>query len=189
MYPISPESSYSRRQLLQRAACGFGGLALHGMLAGLAQAAGGPLQAHAPHFTPKARRVIFLFMAGGPSQPDLFDPKELIAKKHGEKISPPLGAVDGKAPALGVEKSLALAPDVPIRPRGQSGMMISDLLPNLAELADDLCQLRAVYTDNQAHAPATLQMHTGVTLDARPSPLWATWPAGDIIHSAKSLAA
>jgi hypothetical protein len=161
-----PIAGYSRRDWLRTAACGMGGIALQGMLAQWAHAAANPLEARQPHFTPRAKRVIFLFMAGGPSQPDLFDPKPLIAKKHGEKISPP---VDGREVTIGVDKYLALAPNVPIRPRGQSGMLMSDLLPNLARVADDLCLLRAVHTDNEAHAPATLQLHTGVGIDARPS--------------------
>jgi hypothetical protein len=90
----------------------------------------------------------------------------LIAKKHGEKISPP---VDGHKVTIGVDKYLALAPAVRVRPRGDSGMMISDLMPHLASVADNLCLLRAVNTDNEAHAPATLQMHTGVSIDVRPS--------------------
>ena len=101
---------------------------------------------------------------GGPSQMDLFDPKPYIAKMHGKGVSPP---VDGREVTLGVDKYLALAPNVPIRPRGECGMLMSDLLPNLAEMADDLCLLRAVHTDNEAHAPATLQLHTGVGIDAR----------------------
>jgi hypothetical protein len=136
------------------------------MMSGLAQAASGPLAAHAPHFTPRAKRMIFLFIQGGPSQLDLFDPKPLIAKKHGEKISPP---VDGSKVTIGVDKYLALAPAVRIRPRGDSGMKISDLMPHLASVVDDLCLLRAVHTDNEAHAPATLQLHTGVSIDVRPS--------------------
>ncbi len=155
-----------RRQLLRAAACGFGSLALQGMMSGLARAAGGPLSARAPHFAPRARRVIFLFIQGGPSQLDLFDPKPLIARKHGEKISPP---IDGNKIAIGVDKYLALAPVAPVRPRGASGMMISDLMPQLASVADDLCLLRAVHTDNEAHAPATLQLHTGASIDVRPS--------------------
>lgn len=166
MNPIWPSAICSRRQLLQRTACGFGALALQGMLAGLAQAASGPLAPRQPHFAPKAKRVIFLYLAGGPSQLDLFDPKPLIAKKHGEAISPPIATHELQ---VGVDKYLALAPEVPIRPRGQSGMLMSDLLPNMAGLADDLCLLRAMHTDNRAHAPATLQLHTGVTVDARPS--------------------
>ena len=125
------------------------------MMSGLARAAASPLAARPPHFAPRAKRVIFLFIQGGPSQLDLFDPKPLIAKKHGEKISPP---VDGNKVTIGVDKYLALAPVVPVRPRGDSGMMISDLMPHLASVADDLCLLRAVHTDNEAHAPATLQL-------------------------------
>ncbi len=155
-----------RRQMLRVAACGFGSLALQGMMTGLARAAGGPLAARAPHFAPRARRVIFLFIQGGPSQLDLFDPKSLITRKHGEKISPP---IDGNKVSIGVDKYLALAPVAPVRPRGASGMLISDLMPRLASVADELCLLRAVHTDNEAHAPATLQLHTGVSIDVRPS--------------------
>jgi hypothetical protein len=105
-------------------------------------------------------------MAGGPSQLDLFDPKPHIAAKHGQRITPP---IDGRKVTVGVDKYLALAPEKPARPRGESGMMISDLMPHLASVADDLCLLRAMHTDSEAHAPATLQMHTGVPLDVRPS--------------------
>src|SRR3954454_5063331 len=162
----SPSGSSNRWQLLHTAACGFGALAFQGMTSRLARAAGGALASHAPHFTPRAKRVIFLFMHGGPSQLDLFDPKPLIARKHGEKISPP---IDGHEVSIGVDKYLALAPAAPIRPRGDSGMLISDLMPHLAGVADDLCLLRAMHTDNEAHAPATLQLHTGVSIDVRPS--------------------
>ena len=155
-----------RRRLLQAAACGFGGLALQGIVSSLARAASGPLAARSPHIAPRAKRVIFLFIQGGPSQLDLFDPKTLITRKHGERISPP---VDRNGVTIGVDKYLALAPIAPVRPRGESGMMISDLMPHLASVADDLCLLRAVHTDNEAHAPATLQLHTGVGIDVRPS--------------------
>jgi hypothetical protein len=161
-----PFSGCSRRRFLQDAACGFGGLALSGMLSDLARASTSTLAVQSPHFKPRAKRVIFLFMAGGPSQPDLFDPKQLIAQKHGQSVSPP---VDGREVTLGVDKYLALAPQLPIRPRGESGMAISDLMPHLAKVADDLCMLRAVSTDNEAHAPATLQLHTGASIDVRPS--------------------
>jgi hypothetical protein len=136
------------------------------MMSSLARAAAGPLAARPPHYAPRAKRVIFLFMQGGPSQSDLFDPKSLIAKQHGRKVSPP---IDGREVTLGVEKYLAMAPVAPVRPRGESGLMISDLMPHLASMADDLCLLRAVHTDNEAHAPATLQLHTGVSIDVRPS--------------------
>ncbi len=157
---------WTRRELLHQSACGFGSLALSGMLANAACAASTTPGNRQPHFPPRAKRVIFLFMAGGPSQPDLFDEKKFIIKKHGEPVSPP---VDGREVTIGVDKYLALAPAAPIRPRGESGMTISDLMPHLAKVADDLCLLRAVHTDNEAHAPATLQLHTGVGIDVRPS--------------------
>ncbi|MFO0950156.1 MAG: DUF1501 domain-containing protein [Isosphaeraceae bacterium] len=169
-------SRLSRRELLRRSGCGFGAVALGGLLAETARAASGPLAERAPHFRPKAKRVIFLFMSGGPSQPDLFDPKPYIAKKHGQKISPP---VDGNEVSIGIDKYLALAPNVPIRPRGECGMLMSDLLPNLARVADDLCLLRAVHADNEAHAPATLQLHTGASIDVRPSMgAWVSYGLG-----------
>src|SRR3982751_1314818 len=143
MIPMG-SAPFSRRYLLRHAACGFGGIALSGLISQLAEATTGPLAERAPHFRPRAKRVIFLFMSGGPSQPDLFDPKPLIRRKHGETIRPP---IDGHEVTIGVDRYLALAPNVPIRPRGESGMLISDLLPNLAKVADDLCLLRAVQTD------------------------------------------
>lgn len=157
---------FHRRGMLRAAACGFGSVALQGMIGSLARAASSPLAAHSPHFSPRAKRVIFLFMQGGPSQLDLFDPKPLIQRKHGARISPPM---DGNKVSIGVAQRLALAPVAPIRPRGASGMMISDLMPHLASVADDICLLRAVHTDSEAHAPATLQLHTGVAIDVRPS--------------------
>ena len=162
---------FSRRHWLQTATCGFGGLALHSLLAREAQAAkptarSGPLAPQASHHPARAKRVIFLFMAGGPSQADLFDPKSLIAKRHGQTVAAP---VDKDQIRVGVEKFLALGPIAPVRPRGESGMMMSDLLPNLARVADDLCLLRAMHTDNKAHAPATLQFHTGTLAEELPS--------------------
>ncbi|SFH73274.1 DUF1501 domain-containing protein [Planctomicrobium piriforme] len=158
--------AWTRRQWLAGTGCGFGSLALQGLLQKAVLAAESPLSTRTPHLLPRAKRVIFLFMAGGPSQPDLFDPKPYIASKHGETISPP---IDGHEVTVGIDKYLALAPDVPIRPRGQSGMLISDMLPGLAEVCDDICLLKAVHTDNEAHAPAVLQMHTGASIDVRPS--------------------
>ncbi len=156
-----------RRHLLRTTACGFGGLAMRGLLTEQAMAADSASQITGqPHFAPRASRVIFLFIQGGPSQPDLFDPKPLIAEKHGQTISP--GANEHRL-TVGVDKYLALKPIAPIRPRGECGMLMSDLLPHLATVADDLCLLRGMHTDNEAHAPASLQLHTGASIDVRPS--------------------
>ena len=157
----------SRRELLRAAACGFGGVALHSMTSDLAAAAVKPLAVRAPHHSAKAKRVIFLFMAGGPSQADLFDPKPLIVKNHGELVAAP---VDDEQIRVGVERGfIAMGPVARVRPRGESGMRISDLMPNVASVADDLCLMRALYTDNKAHAPASLQLHTGSLNESRPS--------------------
>lgn len=152
----------TRRQWLRQTACGFGALALHDIV----QAASNPLAARIPGMAPKAKRVIFLFMAGGPSQPDLFDPKDYIRGKHGQKINSPLNQ---NVLQVGTDQFLALAPIAPVRPRGDSGMMISDLMPHLASVADDICLLRGMNADNPQHAPAELQFHTGTLADVRPS--------------------
>jgi len=158
--------TFSRRELLRGTACGFGGLALSGLIADTTSAAN-PLAAGAPHVPPRASRIIFVFLAGGPSQGDLFAPKAYITSKHGQAIKSPVGD-DGQL-RVGVARFLPMAPVKPVRPRGQSGMMMSDLLPNLSGVADELCLLRAMVADNKAHAPAALQFHTGHIAEARPS--------------------
>jgi hypothetical protein len=159
-------SRLSRRQLLQSAACGFGGVALGSMLSQTADAAG-PLAIRTAHFPARAKRMIFVFLAGGPSQGDLFAPKDEINKNHGKAITSPVGD-DGQI-RVGVAEFLPMAPVAPVKPRGESGLMISDLMPSLAGVADELCMLRAVVADNKAHAPAALQFHTGHITEARPS--------------------
>lgn len=119
-----------------------------------------------PQLPAKAKRVIFLFMAGGPSQPDLFDPKDYIARMHGKTITAPINTNELR---VGTDKFLALATQTAVRPRGQSGMMVSDLLPHTATIADEICLLRAMHADNNQHQPAALQFQTGVTAEARPS--------------------
>lgn len=151
-----------RRRWLSQVACGFGALALHDLV----HAASSPLSARHPGARPKAKRVIFLFMQGGPSQQDLFDPKEHIRRKHGETISAPINPNELR---VGTEKFLALAPIAEARPRGQSGVPVSDLLPHLTSVVDDICLLRAMHADNNQHAPATLQLHTGAVAEVRPS--------------------
>jgi hypothetical protein len=152
----------TRRRMLQTVACGFGGLAL----ADIIHAANYPQATRIPRVVPKAKRVIFLFMAGGPSQQDLFDPKEFIRERHGQTIDSPLRK---EVIQVGTEKYLALGAMAPVRPRGESGMMISDLMPHLSSVADDICLLRGMNADNPQHASATNQFHTGVFTEVRPS--------------------
>jgi hypothetical protein len=153
--------AFSRRKMLQATACGFGSLALADILRAASigdEATSG--------IAPRAKRVIFLFMAGGPSQHDLFDEKKFITDRHGQKIDSPLRK---EIIQIGTEKYLALGTMAPIRPRGDSGMMISDLMPHLAQVADDICLLRGMNTDNPQHASATNQFHSGVFTEVRPS--------------------
>ncbi|MCB1202781.1 MAG: DUF1501 domain-containing protein, partial [Verrucomicrobiae bacterium] len=142
----------------------------------IARAASDPLAARLPGAVPRAKRVIFLFMAGGPSQMDLFDPKEFIAIRHGQKIDSPLRK---EVTQVGTEKFLALQAMAPVKPRGESGTMISDLMPHLASVADDLCLLRGMSADNPQHAGATLQFHTGTFAEVRPSMgAWVSYGLG-----------
>lgn len=156
----------NRRHCLQHAACGFGALALNDMLNAAAVETAGASIGRTLDVTPRAKRVIFLFMHGGPSQMDLFDPKDYIRQRHGEAIDSPL---DKNVTQVGTEKFLALGAMAPVKPRGQAGMMISDLLPHLADIADDICLLRGMNADNPQHASATNQIHTGSFTEVRPS--------------------
>jgi hypothetical protein len=162
----------TRRQMLQKTACGFGALAL----GDLAQAASDPSLARIEGMVPKAKRVIFLFMAGGPSQMDLFDSKEFIEKRHGQQMDSPLRK---EIFQVGTDRFLALKAIAPLQPRGQAGVGMSDLLPNLAGVADELCLLRGMSADNPQHAGATLQFHTGTFAEVRPSMgAWVSYGLG-----------
>lgn len=154
--------AFTRRAWLRQSSAGFGAMALHGLL----NAAENPLAPRQGAHPPRANRVIMLFMSGGPSQMDLFDPKPLIQRKHGQSVAAPLPEQHRHE---STEKLLALGTEIPVRQRGQSGLTISELLPHTAAIADELCLLRAVHADNNQHGPAALQFHTGALAEARPS--------------------
>lgn len=158
---------YSRRQVLQGASAGFGYLAFAGISTLASEREGAvsqrppgaigadnPLAAKQPHFQPRAKRVIFLCMAGGPSHVDTFDYKPQLAKDHGKR-----GKYGG---------SLLKSP-WEFRQRGESGLWISDLFPEVAEHADDLCLIRSMHCDQPVHPGAMTQMHTGTAQFIRPS--------------------
>ena len=161
----------SRRQLLQRAGAGFGSLALSALLADEARAAPaiGPLAPKEPHFKARAKRVIFLFMPGGPSQVDTFDPKPELAKRNG-KPSPKL--------YLGKQRPLLASP-WKFKKYGQSGLEVSDLFPQVASCIDDICVLRGMVADDVNHPGGCLQMNTGERVATRPSlGSWVTYGLG-----------
>jgi hypothetical protein len=169
-----PPTTISRRHLLRRTGAGFGGVALSALLQeGQARAtttaAGNPLAPQPPHFVPRAKRVIFLFMPGGPSQVDTFDPK------------PRLTADDGKpAPKayLGQQRTLLASPWKFAR-HGEAGIDVSELFPHTARQADRLCVIRSMVTDDPNHPGGCLLMNTGERVFSRPSlGSWVTYGLG-----------
>ena len=185
----SMKSIRSRRDFLQQTACGLGTVGLWHLLAqeGLAAdrvpglAAGlpnaNPLTIKAPHFLPKARNVIFLFMAGGPSHLDLFDPKPELKKWEGK----PLPESMRKNMDVAFIKPTAhvwASPRV-FRPHGECGMELSDLLPHTGSRADDICLVRSLHTDQVNHHPAQAMMNCGTALGGHPSMgAWLTYGLG-----------
>src|SRR5215212_12255052 len=166
----------SRRQFLRHAGGGFGLLALasllnrDGLLAATPRVAlpslANPFAPKPAHFPAQAQRVIFLFMSGGPSHVDLFDPKPDLIRLAGEPIPESFGTFKTRR---AVAKNKLLAPVRPFQKRGQSGIEISDFLPHTASCADDLCVLRGCYADSVTHPESVYQMNTGSILMGRPS--------------------
>lgn len=163
---------FDRRQFLAEAGGGLGAIALASLLGTPAAvdagqpAAARPLAPKPPHATPRAKRVIYLFMHGGPSHVDLFDPKPELAKYAGQPLPESVGPVMTRRK---VAQNPLLGPVRSFRPRGQSGLEISDFLPHLAEQADELCVLRSCHGDSVNHPQSVYQMNTGSILMGRPS--------------------
>src|SRR3954453_21682401 len=130
-------TSLDRRQFLKNAGAGFGAVALAALLAedGQLAAADDPLAPKAPQFPAKAKRVIFLFMSGGPSHVDTFDPKPELTRLHGQPLPASFGMVRTRR---GVDRNRLLASRRTFRKHGQAGIEVSDLFPHLAQCADDL---------------------------------------------------
>lgn len=162
----------SRRQILKASAIGFGNLALASLL-GEEAAGSDPLSQTPTHFPGRAKRVIFLFMKGGPSHLDSFDYKPQLQKDNGKPL--PFDKPRVQFAATGN----LLASPWKFRKRGQSGIEVSDLFPNIAECIDDLCLLNSVHGTNAAHGGASLKLHTGSDTFVRPSMgSWVTYGLG-----------
>jgi hypothetical protein len=156
-----------RRTFLQSAACGFGWLAWSAMAAQRAVAA--PSQnAALAHFVPRAKRMIFLFMQGGPSQVDTFDYKPRLEQDDGKQMPFDDARAIANTGARGSQQRVMKSP-WKFAQHGQSGHWISDLFPHQAACVDDLCFLHGVHTEGVAHGPATLFLHCGSTNLIRPS--------------------
>ena len=171
----------SRRDFLYRAGGGFGGIALSWLLSREARAserATNPLQAKPPHFAARADAVIFLFMVGGPSQVDLFDPKPELRRRHGQPLPESFGRpvsqfTKGDTPLLASTRTFAR--------HGKSGMEVSDLMPHLASCVDDIAFLRSCWCTSTIHAPAMYELHSGRTVMGYPSlGSWVTYGLGSV---------
>jgi hypothetical protein len=185
--PSGPDTRpTSRRAFLRNAGGGFGMLALasllggEGLLAADAPLAGGgtanPLGPRPTHFAAKAKSVIFLFMSGGPSHVDLFDPKPDLVRLAGRPIPESFGTFKTRR---AVAKNKLLAPCRPFAKRGQSGIDVSEFLPHVAGCADELCVLRGCYGDSVTHPESVYLMNTGTILMGKPSlGAWATYGLG-----------
>jgi hypothetical protein len=173
----------SRRECLNRLALGVGGIALADLLARDATAV--PVSASPslpltppgpaalpglPHFAAKAKRIIYLFQSGGPSQLDLYDYKPLLNARHGEQLPDSVRGSQRLTGMSGNQSSIPIAGSpFKFSRYGQSGAWISDLLPHTAKIADDLCVIRSMHTEAINHGPGVTFMQTGSQIPGRPS--------------------
>lgn len=177
------DSTVNRRQFLSRGSGGIGSIALASMLAGDGSlraakrtAGANPLSARAGDFVPRAKSVIFLFMTGGPSQMETFDPKPVLNRLHGQPVPASFGDVITQRTT---QESLLLGCKRKFRAYGESGIEISDLFPHLSSCADELAIIRSCHGDSVVHAPAMYQMNTGRILMGFPSlGSWTTYGLG-----------
>jgi hypothetical protein len=171
---MNPQTHLLRRSFLQTSGLALGQIALAQLLGsdGHAQtpseeSQGGPLPG-LPHFAAKAKHVIFLCMAGGPSHLETFDYKPKLAEMDGQAMPNSFTAGQPIAQLQG-QQLKCLGPQFPFRRHGESGQEIADILPKIAEVADDLCILKSLHTDQINHDPAHTVMNTGTSISGRPS--------------------
>ena len=164
---MSDRRPVSRRALLRRSALGFGALGLYSLLdeaALLATPSGGSEAGGKPHFEPRAKRIIFLFMHGGVSHVDTFDPKPRLNTDHGKPLPVKRSLTFNAAAAGGLMRS-----PWAFKQRGESGIPVSELFPEVAGCADDLCVIRSMVGEGVDHGAAMLQLFTGTFSFSRPS--------------------
>jgi hypothetical protein len=171
----SSDGVLTRREMLRTSAAGFGSLALAGLIADevRADSTANALAIKPPHFTPRANRVIFLFMHGGPSQVDTFDWKPLLERDHGKPLPFP------KPRVFSSQTGNLLKSPWKFQQHGQSGAWVSELFPHVAGCVDDLCFLKGMHGSNSRHGGALLELHTGSDTFVRPSMgSWITYGLG-----------
>ena len=169
--------SLNRRQWLQTSACGFGALAFQAFAQQIASASDSTITF--PHHAPKAKRVIFLFMHGGVSQVDSFDPKPMLSRYNGKPL--PFKGLDNLDVALKDKAGDGVVFDTAwkFKQHGESGAWLSDLWPHLAQHADDLCFIKSMHTRGVSHGQAVAMIHTGSDNLLRPSVgAWVSYGLG-----------
>jgi hypothetical protein len=166
----------NRRHFFGRTATGLGTLALGSLLAGQTSAAKAPVRNQfgglddLPHHTAKAKRVIWLFQSGGPSQLDLYDPKPELQKRFGEEVPTSVYPAERKTTMTAGQKQFVTAPSIfQFKKHGESGVELTELLPHLGSVADELCVVRSMFTESINHDPAITFYTTGSQLPGRPS--------------------
>lgn len=174
---MNPYPAFSRRQFLSKAGMGIGSLALLDLMERELKASGNPLVSTVPHHPPRAKAVISLFMHGGPSQVDTFDPKPMLAKYAGQTLPPSFSNLNLEFTKTSSAKVLASRRT--FRRCGRSGIEISDIFEHLPRVADELAVIRSCHHTEFNHAPALYMMHSGHRLMGRPSlGSWAMYGLG-----------
>jgi len=162
------QDTLNRRIFLGRSASALGSVALASLFAGESQAAGAAPRF--PNFQPKAKRIIYLFQSGAPSQMDLFDPKPGLKERRGQNLPDSIRQGQRLTTMTSGQKSFPVAPSIfKFAQHGQSGTWLSELTPHLAGVADELCLIRSMYTEAINHDPAITFCQTGSQLAGRPS--------------------
>lgn len=162
-----------RRWFLRDCSLGLAGVTLSSLApkgaaaATIRETSSGPLTVRQAHFTPRARRVVYLFQAGAPSHLELFDYKPALAKHDGER--PPASLLEGYRSAFINPNNKLLGPKYAFSRHGHCGMELSELLPETSKLADEICLIRSLHTDAVNHAPAQIMLNTGAPQFGRPS--------------------
>jgi hypothetical protein len=167
-----PARLFSRREMLARVSTGFGSLALAGLMNDRAfGAASSPVGK--PHFAPRVKHVIFCYMSGGVSHVDSFDPKPELARRHGQPMPVPV------RPTMFNQNGNIMASPWAAKPRGRSGVVMTDLFPRIAELADDLAVIRSMTSKVNEHAQGNYFFHTGFPFMGHPSAgAWMSYGLG-----------
>lgn len=178
-HPLFPRRTFLSRSGLALGAAAAGMLLADDAPAAVRHSPTDPLAPRQPHFRPRAKSIIYLHMIGAPSQLDLFDPKPKLNELHGEVCPPSL--VEGKDFAfIGGEMRLA-GSQYKFRQHGESGQIVSELLPHFAQIADDVAVVRSIHTNEINHAPAQMFLHTGFGRGGRPGlGSWLAYGLGSV---------